>query len=83
MEASPIQRQELLEGIWRRNAHRVEEGMPSLDVTKCYAHGLNRILKSNLEKQSPQLTRIAVQSAKPEHGVILRYRSPEPRKSER
>ncbi len=83
MEASPEQRQKLLEGIWKRNAHRVESEMPALDITKCYANGLNRILKSNLDKQKSQTIRSAVQSVKPEHGVILRFKTPKPGVSER
>lgn len=48
MEASPEQRQRLIEAIWKRNHIRRRFGMPPLDIDLAYAKGLNRILRHNL-----------------------------------
>lgn len=48
MEASPEQRQRLIEAIWKHNHIRRRFGMPPLDIDLAYAKGLNRILRHNL-----------------------------------
>lgn len=73
IEATSEQRQRLLEAIFRRNAIRRRSNMPSLDITKCYAHGLNRVLKSNLGIQGSKPTHNKASMANDEHGVVLPF----------
>lgn len=56
MEATPDQRQRLIEAIFKRNYARRKNTMPPLDVQKSYALGLNRILRANLIRSNNNIT---------------------------
>lgn len=47
--------------------------MPSLDITKCYVSGLNRILRANLGSQRSEPSQNTAPVANDEHGVILPF----------
>lgn len=54
MEATPDQRQRLVEAIFKRNFTRRKFGMPPLDINLAYARGLNLILRKNLSRNDIQ-----------------------------
>lgn len=54
MEATPDQRQRLVEAIFKRNFTRRKFGMPPLDINLAYARGLNHILRKNLAENNIQ-----------------------------